>query len=228
MDKTLELRLINALKTAGMNEGLADAFKEQSDEAVSKFIKSIAPASAPTVEDIIASAAFDKYLEEKGLDGLLASSKKAQSDYDRKVSKSLQTFKKNLLGEREEPGTDPGEGKTGAGSGSDDPVMKMLAELKNEIGSLKAERQTISKMEEAKTLLSKSKLPAKVQSKWLTRIDVNSETTLAEQIEGLESEYTEVFGDVGGGTYKFEQGKTSNGKLSQTETAALAESAKKL
>lgn len=226
MDNTLKTKLVNALTKAGMSEGIADAFNDQETDAVEKFIKSITPNTAPTMEDIVGSAAFESYIEQGGFDKLLAKSKKAQSEFDKKTTKALNTFRQNLLGDNSggDDGSDPDTATTDKGNKA---LVEMIAKLSDKIDNLEKAKTTETKLEKAKGLLIKSKLPAKVQEKWLSRINVDSDLT--EQIAALETEYVDLVGEQPD-TIKFDQsrGRKENGKLSQTETKELQEFAKKL
>lgn len=231
MDKKLKEKLITALKSAGMSEGLAEAFEEQEEGAINKFIDSIKPQTSTTIEDVVKSSAFEKYLEENGLDGLLTNNKKAQSEFDKKVSKALSTFQKNLLGEEEPAKSKQKDVNVDSTSGASEEVLKMLQVMSEEIKTLKSEKQKDSKMENARKILNGSKIPTKVQEKWLNRINFDAEKTIEDQVQELESEYIELVGENSSSNkgYNFDQSRqTRSGDIKKSDEKELAEYAKKL
>ena len=229
MNEELKKSLITALKGAGMDEGLVKSFEGQDEDTVKQFIKGLKPKTI-TPEDFVSSPAFDRYLEEKGLDDLLAKSKKAQSQFDQKTSKALNTFKKNLLGE-DNANTSGGNSNSGTDNSDDNPVMSLLQSMREEIQSLKvanAQQQAQSTIAEA---MKKSKLPANVQKMWANRIAMDSETSVDDQIKALETEYSTLRGGAepetpGVGDYGFDQSRRNDTGLSKTEEASLASVAK--
>lgn len=231
MTEKLKSKLVNALEKAGMNEGLASAFEGADEETVEAFIGKLKPQKQPTItpEEFVGSKAFEDYLDKHGFDDLLAKSKKAQSAFDKKTSKALNTFKKNLLGGDASDDDDKKGGGVDLNSDSNDPVIAMLAELKAQLAELKKEKETESKLGSAKQALEKSKLPKAVQEKWITRIDVNAETSIEDQVKSLEEEYESLVpeGSQGGADYQFQQSRKGNAKISQSEEKALGEFASK-
>lgn len=226
MNEKLKNDLITALKQAGMDEGLASSFEGQDEKTIETFINGLKKPTTISPEEFVASPAFDRYLEEKGFDDLLAKSKKAQSAFDKKTSKALSTFKKNLLGE--EGGTDdPIE--TPEGKPANDPVLKALQAMQAEIASLKAETNAQKAQATVSEQMAKSKLPKDIQKLWVGRVVADSDTPIAEQITALETEYTTISGvkpEVSGG-YPFDQARRQEGGLSKSEEQKLADVAKK-
>lgn len=229
MKKELREKLIKALKNAGIDEGLADAMSDQSEEAVEKFINGLKP-KEPSIEEILGSEAFEKYIADGGFDKLLTVSKKAQSEFDRKTTKALNTFKQNLLGRKTEEDDDSDDDFSAGSQGAENSgLKKLIAQLSEKIDRLESRQTAESKREQAMGLLKKSKLPQSVHEKWLSRIDLSGD--MSEQISNLETEYKELVGDVGDdGNVRFDmtKGSRDSKKLSGSEEKALREAAAKL
>jgi len=169
-----------------LSEGLVETMEGMTDEAVQNFIDGLAPAAPQiTPEEFVGSEAFERYLEEKGFDDLLNKSKKAQSAFDSKMSKGFATFKKNLLGSGsgEPSGGNTGDDDLKGQGGEDNPLMALLQEMRNEIKTLKAEKQQETKLDQARKLMKQSKLPPALQDKWLGRIKLDGEAKLEDQIK---------------------------------------------
>ncbi len=82
-------------------------------------------------------------------------------------------------------------------------LQDQIAELTKSVQTVVGTVTTTQKQGSAKELFAASKLP----EKWFNRLDVNSETPVADQIKNLQTEYTEIQqsiinGEVEKGTYK--------------------------
>jgi len=72
-------------------------------------------------------------------------------------------------------------------------IIKQNEELTKKVQGFENERATGSKREQAAAELAKStKLPKKLQEKWIGRIDLTSETSIEDQVRALEDEWTDV------------------------------------
>lgn len=69
---------------------------------------------------------------------------------------------------------------------------KQISELKTLVSGVVTTQTASQKQAMARELLSKTKLPKELQEKWASRIDVNSETTIEEQVKVLEAEGLEL------------------------------------
>ena len=81
--------------------------------------------------------------------------------------------------------------------------QKQISELAASVSTVATTVTTSTKQASAKALFADSKLPAK----WFNRIDVNSETSVEEQIKELQEEFAEIKqsvidDEVAGGGYK--------------------------
>lgn len=232
MDEKLKLKLVNALKGAGMSEGLADSMTGLSEEQVNVFIAGLPkPTAAPTIAEVIASPAFDQYLGQGGFDELLKTSKTAQSQFDKKVTKSLSTFKDNLLGKEQNtpPNGNPQPTAGGQGQGDGDApawaqaLISRMDNLENGIQAGKTQN-TID------AALKSSKLPANLHGHFGKLIDTNSETSVEDQIKALEKDFGGIKTEeptTGQNQFQFKQGG-NNGGRTEGEKSKLAEMAKSL
>jgi hypothetical protein len=75
-------------------------------------------------------------------------------------------------------------------------MLKQNQKLASEIEAIKTGKITETKKANASDLFSKSEIlkniPDNIKQKWIDRIDVNSETSFEEQIQALETEYSEL------------------------------------
>ena len=81
--------------------------------------------------------------------------------------------------------------------------QKQISELAASVSTVASTVTTSTKQVSAKALFADSKLPAK----WFNRIDVNSETSVEEQIKELQEEFAEIKqsvidDEIAGGDYK--------------------------
>ena len=81
--------------------------------------------------------------------------------------------------------------------------QKQIEALTDTVGKVATTMATSTKQSSAKGLFESSKLPAK----WFSRIDVNSETSVEDQIKDLQEEYAEIKqsvidDEIAGGDYK--------------------------
>ena len=81
--------------------------------------------------------------------------------------------------------------------------QKQISELAASVSTVASTVTTSTKQASAKALFADSKLPAK----WFNRIDVNSETSVEDQIKELQEEYAEmkqsvIDDEIAGGDYK--------------------------
>ncbi len=81
--------------------------------------------------------------------------------------------------------------------------QKQISELAASVSTVASTVTTSTKQASAKVLFESSKLPAK----WFSRIDVNSETSVEDQIKDLQEEYAEIKqsvidDEIAGGDYK--------------------------
>lgn len=178
--------LIKAVKLAltkkGLNEGLVKFITVENDGeidgAINEFM-TLAPPKTPA----LTSAQMLELPEVK-------------SEVDRRITASNLANTQNLA---KKYGFDP----TKEGKKTDDNPDEVPAWVQKMIDSNKALEEKVSAFEAGKTIEIKKQdafkklesstiIPKGVQEKWSNRIDVNSETSIEDQIAALETEYTET------------------------------------
>lgn len=187
------------LKAAGVNEKYAakvqKLFKIEKEEDIDTYVALFKDNILPDLED---TSAVEK------------AKKDAIAEYEKnnglKDGKPVKKTKKTAKSEED----DEDEGKDEDFEGLPASVVKLLKAQQKQISELAASVSTVAttvttstKQASAKALFADSKLPAK----WFNRIDVNSETSVEEQIKELQEEFAEIKqsvidDEVAGGGYK--------------------------
>ena len=183
------------LKAAGVNEKYAakvqKLFKIEKEEDIDTYVALFKDNILPDLED---TSAVEK------------AKKDAIAEYEKnnglKDGKPVKKTKKTAKSEEDDEDEDF-EGLPAS-------VVKLLKAQQKQISELAASVSTVAttvttstKQASAKALFADSKLPAK----WFNRIDVNSETSVEEQIKELQEEFAEIKqsvidDEVAGGGYK--------------------------
>lgn len=188
------------LKAAGVNEKYAvkvqKLFKIEKEEDIDTYIALFKDNILPDLENTSAI--------EKAKKDAIAEYEKNNGLKDGKPIKLAKKTKKTVKFEEEdEEDEDDLEGLPSS-------VVKLLKAQQKQISELAASVSTVAttvttstKQASAKALFADSKLPAK----WFNRIDVNSETSVEDQIKELQEEYAEIRqsvidDEVAGGGYK--------------------------
>jgi hypothetical protein len=228
-------KLKQALKNAGLNEGLAsmiDITKITDESQIANVVAQLKGDNAGpsmTAQEMLSSEVFNNYLKENGFDSVLKLNKALQSEHDRKVYQGVKTFKEKILGDPQDPNPNPQDPK-----GPADPQEGMPEWFKpfaKTIGDLATSKTVETKLEKARKAMAEAKLPKNLKESWISRIDLESETPYEDQIKSLEEEYKSIHvGIVGKDSYEFEEtyeGKPSkNGKMSEKERLELEAFAK--
>lgn len=132
-----------------------------------------------------------------------------QSETDFRVNQASKTAREKAVIEYEKKhNLKDGKPQTTEDDGGDDPtddgkgdekvpkwaqkLIKENSELKNTIQGITKSQEVGTKRQQAQALLEKSKIPEKLRAKWITRVDLDSETPLEEQITELETEYVDL------------------------------------
>lgn len=188
------------LKAAGVNEKYAvkvqKLFKIEKEDDIDTYIALFKDNILPDLENTSAI--------EKAKKDAIAEYEKNNGLKDGKPIKSAKKTKKTVkFEEDEEEDEDDLEGLPSS-------VVKLLKAQQKQISELAASVSTIAttvttstKQASAKALFADSKLPAK----WFNRIDVNSDTSVEDQIKELQEEFAEIKqsvidDEVAGGDYK--------------------------
>lgn len=239
MDEKLKNKLINALKKAGMSEALAESMNGLSEEQVDKFIAGLPnqQPTPPTPQEVVKSKAFTEYLENGGFDELLKTSKSAQSQFDKKVTKALGTFKQNLLGEKQAQNNaqqdQGGVDLPTTGNETVDQMMKLMKQQQEQINALINARTTEANQNTVASALASSKLP-KSQHAYLAKlIEVGGEVSVEDQISELEKTFgaenqADEQSKPNGTGYNFQQGRQNQGGRTEGDKSKLASFAAKL
>jgi hypothetical protein len=189
------------LKAAGVNEKYAvkvqKLFKIEKEEDIDTYIALFKDNILPDLENTSAI--------EKAKKDAIAEYEKNNGLKDGKPIKSAKKTKKTVKFEEEDEEEDEDDLE-----GLPSSVVKLLKAQQKQISELAASVSTIAttvttstKQASAKALFADSKLPAK----WFNRIDVNSDTSVEDQIKELQEEFAEIKqsvidDEVAGGDYK--------------------------
>ena len=190
------------LKAAGVNEKYAakvqKLFKIEKEEDIDTYVALFKDNILPDLEDTSAV--------EKARKDAIAEYEKNNGLKDGKPIKPVKKTKKTAKSEEDDEDEDEDEDFEGLPAS----VVKLLKAQQKQISELTASVSTVAstlttstKQASARTLFADSKLPAK----WFNRIDVNSETSVEEQIKELQEEFAEIKqsvidDEVAGGGYK--------------------------
>ena len=192
------------LKAAGVNEKYAvkvqKLFKIEKEEDIDTYIALFKDNILPDLENTSAI--------EKAKKGAISEYEKSNGLKDGKPIKSAKKTKKTVKSEDDDEEDDKDEDEDFEGLPAS--VVKLLKAQQKQISELAASVSTVAstvttstKQASAKALFADSKLPAK----WFNRIDVNSETSVEDQIKELQEEYAEIKqsvidDEIAGGDYK--------------------------
>ena len=192
------------LKAAGVNEKYAvkvqKLFKIEKEEDIDTYIALFKDNILPDLENTSAI--------EKAKKDAISEYEKSNGLKDGKPIKSAKKTKKTVKSEDDDEEDDKDEDEDFEGLPAS--VVKLLKAQQKKISELAASVSTVAstvttstKQASAKALFADSKLPAK----WFNRIDVNSETSVEDQIKELQEEYAEIKqsvidDEIAGGDYK--------------------------
>lgn len=185
----LKEKLKAALKTAGLSEELANNITITSEAQIEGIVIGLQSTHANDgnldFNAVLGSPEFSEFITKTGFDSVLKLSKTLQSEHDKKVTAGIKTFQdkyfKKINGEPD-PIDDPQP---------KDDTPAWAKKLMTEVAELKDSKTIATKQEQAKALLSKSKIPAELQDVF-GNFDFNSETSLEDQLKGLETNYDKV------------------------------------
>ena len=192
------------LKAAGVNEKYAvkvqKLFKIEKEEDIDTYIALFKDNILPDLENTSAI--------EKAKKDAISEYEKSNGLKDGKPIKSAKKTKKTVKSEDDDEEDDKDEDEDFEGLPAS--VVKLLKAQQKQISELAASVSTVAstvttstKQASAKALFADSKLPAK----WFNRIDVNSETSVEDQIKELQEEFAEIKqsvidDEIAGGDYK--------------------------
>lgn len=174
------------LKAAGVNEKYAakvqKLFKIEKEEGIDAYIALFKDNILPDLEDITAV--------EKAKKDAISEYEKTNGLKDGKPVKPAKKAKKAVKTEEEEDEEEDEdlEGVPASMMKLLKAQQKQISELTNSVTTLTGNISTSGKQASAKVLFDNAKLP----EKWFKRIDVNSETSVEDQIKELTDEYAEI------------------------------------
>lgn len=185
------------LKAVGVNEKYAakvqKLFKIEKEEDIDTYVALFKDNILPDLED---TSAVEK------------AKKDAIAEYEKnnglKDGKPVKKTKKTAKSEEDDEDEDEDfEGLPASVVKLLKAQQKQISELATSVSTVATTVTTSTKQASAKALFADSKLPAK----WFNRIDVNSETSVEEQIKELQEEFAEIKqsvidDEVAGGDYK--------------------------
>ncbi|MBS9775064.1 MAG: hypothetical protein KGV59_07925, partial [Tenacibaculum sp.] len=218
MDKLLKALLSSLVEQGLISEELANVTEENQIEGIVNHIKSTQQ-TEPNFTELLASDKFKTYVTENGFAKVLELSKTLKSEHDKKVTQGIQTFKEKF----EKPNGTNNDPKPNEMS---EEVKDLLKTLTEKVTNLENEKNKVSKLEQAKALIGKSKLPKSFQNKWVNRINLDSEVSFEDQIKGLEEEYTELHKEITGNEVDrgLPGGTPSNEKVTDEEVTDVVDS----
>ncbi|WP_142783357.1 hypothetical protein [Changchengzhania lutea] len=190
----LKGKLKKALKKAGLNEELAQNINITSEDQIEGIIISLQSTQSNDSQldfsQVLGSQEFADFIEKNGFDGVLKLSKSLQSEHDKKVTAGIKTFKDKYF--KQIDGDDNDDDEDGA-QNNDNKMPAWAKALMEKVDGIEKSKTTESKLEQAKAAITKSEaLPDKLKEKWLSRIDLESETSFEDQVKSLESEHQEI------------------------------------
>jgi len=207
MNEELIKALKLALKKKGLSEELYEFINVTEEGEIEAAIAKLEPLLPKPTVDVTKTLELPEFKKE----------------IDRRITKAIQTHKAKAGGNDapEDEEEDLDEAKV---SPEMKVVLKALSTLTTEVTNLKAGKETETKQQQAQTVLKSSKIiPESVQTNWLSRIDLNSETSFEDQLTALESEFTQIAQTINNGsTYAPKPGAGGNNvKPSQEEIDAV-------
>tara|TARA_R110002167_G_scaffold75775_1_gene211464 strand:+ start:429 stop:1127 length:699 start_codon:yes stop_codon:yes gene_type:complete len=195
-----------ALKKAGLSEELAKFITITEESQIEGVINSLKPTQnpddvTPDFTKILGSPEFAEYVTKNGFDNVVKVSKSLQSEHDKKVTAGIKTFQekyfKQINGENDDtmnPDGTPKTPKTG------DEMPAWAKTLMEKVDNFEKSKTTESKLEQAKASLKASKvISEKLQERWISRINLESDKSFEDQVKELETEFTETYTSFVGG-----------------------------
>ncbi len=202
----LKQKLKDALKLAGLSEGLADFISITEESQIEGVINSLKPTQnpeevTPDFNKILGSEEFANYITKTGFEKVIELSKPLKSGHDKKVTEGIKNnqekYFKQINPENKEEMNPEGTPKTPK---SNDEMPAWAKTLMEKVDGFEKSKTTESKTEQAKKAITSSKIiPDNLKVKWLKRIDLESETSFEDQVKELEAEHTETYTKVVGG-----------------------------
>ena len=220
----LKKKLIEALKKAGLKEGLADLINITSEDQIEGVVNQLKQTqnndeSVLDFEKILRSENFENYVQKNGFDKVLGLSKTLQSEHDRKVTKGIATGLDNFL-KKKDNNQQEGEQQTNSETKAKTPdYVQMIFDRLDKIENSKKELEFTEKVENA---LKNSSLPDNLKTSWVSRISQGN-TSIEDQVKTLEKEHQETYkqyidSNIGDG---LPNGGSFNKEMSEEEIAEI-------
>lgn len=116
------------------------------------------------------------------LDDLLKTDPEASKEFDRRVSKAIDTYKSKK--ENQDPTKEKGKDDLD----ENNPILKMFKAMEEKIDQLASDKEMDGMKSRANKAFEDSKLP----ETWISRIDLKSEVSYEGQVAELKKEYDEI------------------------------------
>ena len=194
----LKEKLKAALKAKGLSEGLADYItiteESQIEGIVNSFASTLNPDVTPDFNKILGSEEFANYISKTGFETAIELSKPLKSGHDKMVTEGIKNnqekYFKQINPENKEEMNADGTQKTTPGK---EDVPAWGQKLIEKVDGYEKSKTTASKLEQATAALKLSKtIPEKLQTSWVSRMNLESETSFEDQVKGFETEYAEI------------------------------------
>lgn len=164
-----------------------------SQKRLDTYVAKLAPKPADDADEEAIDAIINDYNDVIDFVAVAAEDDRTRTlEADKKKAEELAAKKAKGGKEEEEEEEDPTEGMTPF----EKRMLKNFGDLKSDIDSIKTGNVLETKRQTASQLFEKSEvlrgLKPELKERWNSRIDVNSETPIEDQIKELESEYSEL------------------------------------
>lgn len=195
----LKEKLKAALKAAGLNEELADKINITSESQIEGIVISLQSTQNSqelNFTEILGSQEFANFINTTGFDNVVKLSKPLQSEHDKKVTAGIKTFQEKWL--KKANGDDTNDDDNDPSKKNDD-MPAWAKTLMEKVDNFEKSKTKTSKLEQAKAIIDKSTvLNDAFKNKWLSRFDLEAETSFEDQLKNLETEFTELHTSIVG------------------------------
>lgn len=225
----LKQKLKEALKAAGLKEGLVDLINITSEDQIEGIVNSLKSTQSPEdvtpdFNKILGSQEFADYVTTNGFDKVVTLSKPLQREHDKKVTAGIKTFSDKHFKQINEENID-GMNPDGTPKTNDD-MPAWAKTLIDKVDGIEKSKTTESKLEQARAVLNASKvLPDHLKKSWESRLQLESETSFEDQVKGFDAEYSETHKSIVGNNVDsgLPLGGGSDKKVSDEEVGDLVE-----
>lgn len=223
----LKEKLKAALKAVGLNEELAETINITAESQIEGIVISLQSTQNSGIDfnQVLGSQEFANFVAKTGFDNVVKLSKPLQSEHDKKVTAGIKTFQDKFLKKANGDDTNDDDSQN-QNQNNDMPAWAKT--LMEKVDGIEKSKTQSSKLEQAKQAITKSTiLTDTLKTKWINRLDLESETSFEDQVKALETEYQEVHtsivGAASGRGLPF-GGQAGNGEASDELVDSIADS----